>query len=77
MAVAIKDILYNNRQYHPGDVLPDDGPVEAWIDAGTAVDNTEPVKKTRTKRAVATPGLDGTATPPSEEDLVGKVPKRK
>lgn len=75
MAIAIKEILYNNKQYYPGDELPDDGPVKEWVNAGSAVEKVEPVKRTRAKRASATAGLPGIAIPPSGEDLVGKVPR--
>ena len=83
-------ILYNGRQYKPGEQLPTNNPayISAWIEAGSAVwtdesdgsENTT-VKKTAAKaqRKTAPAGVTGIAQPATgaEEDLVGKVPSKK
>lgn len=78
--IATTNILYRNKQYHKGDVLPLDTEMqEAWIACESAVfkekDNvkTIPVKA---RRVTAQPGLAGTAVnSETDVDLVGRVPE--
>ena len=76
---AVSHILYQSRQYVPGQKLPANNldMVKAWIDAGTAAwmgASSDPVKA---RPATAVGGLAGEAVGPetgSEGDLVGRVP---
>ena len=76
---AVSHILYQSRQYAPGQKLPANNldMVKAWIDAGTAAwmgISSDPVKA---RPATAVGGLAGEAVGPetgSEGDLVGRVP---
>ena len=76
---AVSHILYQSRQYTPGQELPTNNldMVKAWIDAGTAAwmgTASDPVKA---RPATAVGGLAGEAVGPetgSEGDLVGRVP---
>ena len=76
---AVSHILYQSRQYAPGQKLPANNldMVKAWIDAGTAAwmgTSSDPVKA---RPATAVGGLAGEAVGPetgSEGDLVGRVP---
>ena len=82
---AMTAILYGNRQYGPGDVLPtaDPGYVAAWLEAGSAEWKDDEAEEPETKKqapkarpATAPAGAAGIAQPATsaEEDLVGKVP---
>lgn len=85
--IATAPILHGNRQYAPGEELPEGDPayVDAWIAAGSAVwkDGTgEPAEKKRVPKArpaAAPAGATGIAQPATgaEDDLVGKVPSPK
>lgn len=76
---AVSHILYQSRQYAPGQKLPANNldMVKAWIDAGTAAwmgASSDPV---RARPVTAVGGLAGEAVGPetgSEGDLVGRVP---
>lgn len=86
---ALVPILYGNKQYGPGDVLPitDSGYVSAWTEAGSAVwkdgeeaeDAGRGKKKVKAKPVTAPAGAAGIAQPAAgaEQDLVGKVPGKK
>lgn len=82
-------ILYGGKQYKPGDFLPANNPayVSAWIQACSAVwtdesDSSEeaavekPIVKAQPKTAPA--GVTGIAQPATgtDEDLVGRVPRK-
>ena len=82
MLTAQKSILFENKIYSPGDVLPahNQGMVEAWLNAGTAVWIDDETTKTKAKARpkTAEPGLPGVAVTSESEDgdnLAGKVPK--
>lgn len=85
--IAVKHILYLSKQYRPGDELPrNDGEMtKAWIAAGTAkLEQDEEIiegaskKKAKAKPVTATAGLTGDSVPKtSEDDLVGKPPRKK
>lgn len=83
-------ILYNGRQYKPGDRLPTNNPayVSAWIKVGSAVwrdesdgseENTKVKKAAKAQPKTAPAGATGIAQPATgaEADLVGKVPSKK
>ena len=89
--IATTAILYQNKQYQPGEELPTTSPAyaSAWVEAGSAVwenesDGTEekptkkkPAAKARPKTAPA--GATGIAQPATgaEADLAGRVPSKK
>jgi len=87
--IAVKHILYLSKQYKPGDELPqnDEGMKTAWLEAGTAkLEDDEEIeiiegkqkKKAKAKPVTAPAGLTGESVPKtSEDDLVGKVSKKK
>lgn len=87
--IAVRHILYLSKQYKPGVELPqnDESMKEAWLEAGTAkLENDEEIeiiegeqkKKAKAKPVTAPAGLAGEAVPKtSEDDLVGKPPKKK
>lgn len=80
--IARAEILYGNRKYHPGDILPADPELrDAWLSSGAAVDadvseilkKKEDPLKVRRKSAMA--GLPGRAVNgETEEELAGRVP---
>lgn len=77
--VAANNILYKNKQYRPGDVLPGDAEIkEIWLDCGSAIltdGTTETEKPAKARRVTAQSGLVGTAVnSESAENLVGRVP---
>lgn len=84
--IALRDIYLKNGRYRRGETLPSgSGLEEAWVEAGSActeeeyaailAGETEGVKATR---GAAKAGLPGSAVnSPSEENLVGQVPKRR
>ena len=76
---AVSYILYNSRQYAPGQELPTNNldMVKAWIDAGTAVWMGESSEAVKAVPMTAIGGLSGEAVGPEsapEGDLVGRVP---
>ena len=76
---AVSHILYNSRQYVPGQELPTKNldMVKAWIDAGTAVWMGESSEVIKAIPVTAIGGLSGEAVGPEsapEGDLVGRVP---
>jgi hypothetical protein len=78
--VATAYILYNSKQYEPGDELPasDEGMVEAWVEAKTAAWINESAVRAKARPATALPGATGDAIHSESEDgenLVGRVPK--
>lgn len=88
--IAVKHILYLSKQYKPGDELPqnDASMKEAWMEAGTAkledddgeieIIEGKQKKKAKAKPVTAPAGLTGESVPKtSEDDLVGKPPKKK
>lgn len=79
--VALRPILYGQRQFEPGETLPSDAPLaETWVECGSAVWRDEPpAEQPAAKPASAEPGLPGTAVGGEQtgDDLVGKVPPRK
>lgn len=82
--IAISPVLFENRNYEPGDELPthDAGFVEAWLENGAAVwkDGEAPEgHAVKAKQATAQAGLSGDAYPSAGQgqDLVGKPPARK
>ena len=87
--IAVKHILYLSKQYNPGDELPqnNESMKKAWLEAGTAkLDDDEEIeiiegkqkKKAKAKPVTAPAGLTGESVPKtSEDDLVGKPPKKK
>lgn len=78
--MALIPILYLSHQYKPGEELPagDAKMVEAWIEAKSACWKEEhKEERTKASRVTAQAGITGTAIPSSEEDLTGRVPKRK
>ena len=76
--IAISYILFEARQYKPGDILPahNHEMVDAWIEAGTAKWGNVEQKEVKAKPVTAKPGLTGSAVPRSGEDMAGQVPKR-
>lgn len=82
--IAVCSILFDNRNYEPGDELPthNTGLVEAWIDNGAAVwKDMEGLGKqvVKAKPVTAPAGCSGDAYPSAgpDQDLVGKPPSRK
>lgn len=80
--IAQAEILYGNRKYQPGEILPADTLLEeAWLISGAAypledLEKTDSVPKKRGKRVAARSGLAGTAIPGAgEENLVGRIPE--
>lgn len=80
---AQMDILFESKIYAPGEELPtkDEGMVDAWLAAKTAVWIDDEEKKAPEARPrTAEPGLPGAAVSSEAEDgvnLVGRVPKTK
>lgn len=76
--VAVSPILFQSKQYLPGDRLPEDSDfVEAWARAGSAVWKNEDGSRPAVVKAepVALSGLVGDAVnSDSHENLVGRVP---
>lgn len=77
--IATCPILYKNKQYIPGDELPQNTDMqEIWVECGSAILSEETSeKKIRTKARSVTEqaGLFGIATnSESEENLIGRVP---
>lgn len=78
--VALVYILYNSKQYAPGDELPanDAGMVEAWLEAKTAAWINESAVRAKARPVTALPGATGDAIHSESEDgenLVGRVPR--
>lgn len=89
--IALEPILFNNKQYEPGEELPtfDRSYVDAWERSGSAVwkepgdgsddsaKKKKPASKARNRTARA--GVEGIAQPATgaESDLVGVVPSAK
>ena len=79
VCIAQTYILYNSKQYKPGDELPANDPemLAAWLEAGTAkwVDETD-VSTMKAQSATALAGMYGTAVSSDSvdgEDLVGLI----
>lgn len=80
--IARAEILYGNRKYQPGDILPADPELrDAWLSSGAAVDAdvSEILKKKadplKARRKSAMAGLPGRAVNgETEEELAGRVP---
>nr|DAJ08310.1 MAG TPA: hypothetical protein [Caudoviricetes sp.] len=77
--IAENPILYQNKQYRKGDVLPADTDMqEVWIACGSAAFKEENETKkipVKGRRVTAQSGLAGTAVnSESEINLVGRVP---
>lgn len=82
--IAVTPVLFESRNYEPGDELPthNAGLVEIWTGNGAAVwkDAGEtPGRAVKAKAMTAPAGLPGDAYPSAgaEQDLVGKPPSRK
>lgn len=81
--IAVSSILFENRDYNPGDELPVNVPgfVETWIENGAAVwkDDEKSKKVVKARQKTAEPGLPGDAYPSAGmgQDLAGKLPARK
>jgi hypothetical protein len=78
--VATAYILYNSKQYAPGDELPanDEGMVKAWVEAKTAAWINESTVRAKARPVTALPGAVGDAIHSEAEDgenLIGRVPK--
>lgn len=79
--IAVKPILWKNRQYQPGDQLPETIQAFVWVDCGSAkivedIENNEEIKTVKARRKSAPSGLSGTAVnSESEENLTGKIPE--
>lgn len=78
---AIRPVLHDSKQYRPGDKLPegDAGLADDWVMAGAAYwcEDEDKPKAAKARPAAAQAGRPGLAVPRSEEDLAGKLPKRK
>jgi len=76
--VALRPIVYGNKEYQSGEVLPSDAPdAETWVECRSAFWREEaPAEQPKAKLATATPGLPGLAVGGEQtgDDLVGKVP---
>jgi len=80
--IAIFPILFDSKQYMPGDELPTSGYTDDWIGNKAAKweDDTEVKPVPPKAKAVTAPaGLTGDACPATgaEPDLTGIVPSRK
>ncbi len=74
--VARAYILYNSRQYKPGEYLPANNPdmVAAWIDAGTATWDRKQANSVKASPVAATPGLAGAVSETVQmSGLVGRI----
>lgn len=83
--IALRDIYLKNGRYRRGETLPSgSGLEEAWVEAGSACTEEEyaailagETKAAKAARGAAKAGLPGSAVnSPTEENLVGQVPKR-
>lgn len=78
--VAQKDILFENKYYHPGEELSyNDKYADAWIESGSAKWLEElPVDiLPKAKRVCAQPGVEViTINGKSQINLEGRIPKR-
>lgn len=75
--IAVLPILFESRQYKPGDVLPAHNleMLELWIENGAAKwMSAEQTNTMRARPVSATAGLPGRAVPSSREDLAGRIP---
>ena len=81
--IAVFPILFESRNYKPGDELPTHNSrlVEAWLSNGAAVwkEDGGQGKPAKAKAATAPGGLPGDAYPSAGlgQDLVGKPPSNK
>lgn len=77
--IAVSPILYQSKQYMPGDELPANcDMVEAWIRAGSVVwkENSSRFADAKAKMVTALPGLIGdAANSDSKENMVGRIPQ--
>lgn len=74
---AILPILFESRQYAPGDVLPTHNAemVELWIEGKAAGWMTQSSESVQARPITAYSGRSGLATPASgKEDLTGRLP---
>jgi len=74
---AILPILFESRQYAPGDVLPTHNAemVELWLEGKAAEWMTQSSESVQARPITAYSGRSGLATPASaKEDLVGRLP---
>ena len=77
--IATCPILYKNKQYIPGEELPQNTEMqEIWVECGSAILSEETIEKeikTKARSVTAQAGLFGTAVnSESEENLIGRVP---
>lgn len=77
--IATTHILYKNKQYRKGDILPLDTEMQdAWIACGSAAFKEDNVKTlpVKARRVTAQSGLAGTAVnSESDVNLIGRVPE--
>lgn len=74
---AILPILFESRQYAPGDVLPTHNAemVELWLEGKAAEWMTQSSESVQARPITAYSGRSGLATPASgKEDLTGRLP---
>jgi len=77
--IAVYPILFESRQYNPGDRLPahNRDMNEAWVENGAAKWKViEAHTSVKANMVTAQPGLSGAAILSSGDDLAGQVPKR-
>lgn len=76
MLIATQNILYQNRQYVSGDILPnyDAKLVKAWLESGSAIDKTE-TKAAEAENAPAASVV--TEAPEIEPEVKPKTATRK
>lgn len=80
--IAVFPILFENRNYKPGDELPthNNGFVKEWLKNRTAIwqdDEKSRKQSVKAKPVTATSGLSGKSSFGLGEDLVGKPPSRR
>ncbi len=77
MLIASSTIFFHNRQYLPGDQLPEDAEMKPlWLESGAAYETEAVEEKPKAKRKSAKAGVAGKAEGDleSEENLVGHIP---
>lgn len=77
--IATRPVLYRSMQYRAGDTLPADSVtmVEAWLDAGSAVEVENEATKEAPKAIPVSPpeGKAGISSDGDSDARVGRIPK--
>lgn len=75
MLIATQNILYQNKQYERGDVLPNYDPnlTKAWLESGSAIDKAD----VKAAEVTETPAASVEAKAPEEKPVKNTARKKK